>query len=150
LAEQLEMARGFELPAVVHAREAMDDCVASLSRHGFDGRRVVFHCFTGTAEEARKIADHGWRVSFTGVVTFKNSAEIAAIAQAYPVDQLMLETDSPYLSPAPVRNVRPNEPAHLAHTARFLAELRGVSVQELALQTSENARRFFQLPPVGG
>ncbi len=143
---QLSWAAKLDYPLVVHCREAYDDTEAALVEHGFEDRPVVFHCFTGTEDEARRIASNGWRISFTGIVTFKNSTELQAIARAYPDEHLMLETDSPYLSPTPVRHVRPNEPAHVAHTAQFLAKLRGVSIEELAALTSANTRAFFGLP----
>lgn len=144
-AAQLKMAGEFDLPLVIHCREAFEDCVELLEKHGFRDRRVVLHCFTGTAAEAERVAAMGWRVSFTGIVTFKNSTELQAIARDYPADQLMLETDSPFLSPVPVRHVRPNEPAHVAHVAAFLAELRGVPLAKLAAETTMNARQFFGL-----
>jgi TatD DNase family protein len=146
---QLELARGTDLPIIIHSREAHPDVVATLMRCGFEGRRVVFHCFTGTRAEADEIAAHGWRISFTGVVTFKKSQELQAIAAAYPADELMIETDSPYLSPEPIRGVRPNSPAQLVHIASFLARLRGVPVSQLALETAANTRAFFILPPQG-
>ncbi len=145
-AAQLSIAKELDLPLVVHCREAVDDAVAMLRQAGFDGRPVVFHCFTGTAPEAERIATHGWRISFTGIVTFPNAAPLQSLARQYPADRLMLETDAPYLSPVPVRSVRPNEPAHLVHTARFLAELRGESFETLASRSAENARVFFGLP----
>lgn len=142
---QLRAAADRDIPIVIHAREAHDDVERILLEHGFRHRRVVFHCFTGTSDEARRIADHGWRLSFTGIVTFKNSSALQAIARDYPAETLMIETDSPYLSPEPVRAVRPNEPAHVAHVARFLAGLRGVTVDELARRTRENTIGFFGL-----
>jgi TatD DNase family protein len=142
---QLELASPRQQPLVIHCREAIDDAIRLLVQHGYENRAVVFHCFTGTAEEAARIAAHGWRISFTGVVTFRKSVDLKEIAKAYPAEELMLETDSPYLSPEPVRNVRPNQPAHLVHTARFLAELRGVDLEALAEQTGENTRSFFNL-----
>ncbi|HEY3243016.1 MAG TPA: TatD family hydrolase [Phycisphaerae bacterium] len=141
---QLELARGTDLPIIIHSREAQADVVATLVRRGFEGRRVVFHCFTGTRAEADEIAAHGWRISFTGVVTFKKSQDLQAIAAAYPADQLMLETDSPYLSPEPVRSTRPNTPAHLAHIAAFLAALRSTSAEQLGSTTAANTRQFFR------
>jgi TatD DNase family protein len=144
-AGQLREAANVDKPVVIHCREAVDDAIAVLVEHGFSGRRVVFHCFTGTAEEAARLAGHGWRISFTGIVTFPKSNELQDIARAYPGDQLMVETDAPYLSPVPVRGKRPNEPAHVAHTARFLADLRGEVFEELAARTTENARQFFRL-----
>ncbi len=142
---QLEMAAGRHKPAIIHSREAYDDVEAMLSAHGFENRPVVFHCFTGTRSEADRISARGWRISFTGIVTFPKSTELQAIARDYPADQLMVETDSPYLSPVPVRGRKPNEPAHVAHVARFLAELRGVSHPAFVEQTRENTTRFFGL-----
>ncbi len=142
---QLELARGREKPLVIHCREALDDAVPLLVNQGFTNQPVVFHCFTGTRAEADRISEHGWRISFTGIVTFPKSGDLQEIAKVYPADRLIVETDSPYLSPVPVRGVRPNEPAHVAHVARFLAELRGISFDELAAQTSANTNRFFRL-----
>lgn len=142
---QLRAAADRDKPIVIHAREAHDDVEHILLDHGFRHRRVVFHCFTGTADEARRIADHGWRLSFTGIVTFRNSTALQNIARNYPADALMIETDSPYLSPEPVRSRRPNEPAHVAHVARFLAELRGESLVDLSRRTRENTIAFFGL-----
>ncbi len=143
--QQLERAAPFDLPVVIHCREAFQDAVPILLEQGMAGRRVVFHCFTGTAEEAALVAEHGWRISFTGIVTFNGSGWLHDLARAYPADQLMVETDSPYLSPVPVRSRRPNEPAHVAHVARFLAELRGVEYGELCDRTWDNMRAFFGL-----
>ena len=142
---QLEMAGSHDKPIIIHCREAFDDLVPMLVEFGFADRRVVFHCFTGTVGEAAVVAKHGWRISFTGIVTFRGSKELQTIAKTYPADQLMVETDSPYLSPVPVRGKTPNEPAHVAHVARFLAELRGVSYEELVEQTARNTREFFGL-----
>ncbi len=144
-ARQLQLAATRDKPLIIHGREAFDDVVAMLREHGFVNRRVVFHCFTGTRAEAERIAEHGWRLSFTGIVTFPKSDELQAIARGYPADQLMIETDSPYLSPVPVRGRRPNEPAHVAHIARFLADLRRVPYEQLAQQTAANTREFFGL-----
>ncbi|MBI4716958.1 MAG: TatD family hydrolase [Planctomycetes bacterium] len=142
-ARQLGLAAGRDKPIVIHSREALPDTVAVLREHGFQGRPVVFHCFTGNAEEAARIAAEGWRISFTGIVTFKRSTELQAIARDYPAEKLMIETDAPYLSPEPVRGRRPCEPAFVAHTARFLAALRGVDYDQLAALTSANTCSFF-------
>ena len=144
-ARQLELAGPLDLPVVIHARKALDDTIQTLVEYGYDQRRVVFHCFSGTAEEASRIAEHGWWISFTGIVTFRKSDGLKEIAKAYPPDQLMVETDAPFLSPEPVRKKHPNEPAYLTHTARFLAQLRGVSYDTLAEQTARNTRAFFNL-----
>jgi TatD DNase family protein len=142
---QLETCARADLPVVIHSREATEDTVKILRDAGFGGRRVVFHCFTGSPSELRRIRDQGWRTSFTGVVTFKNAGDIRRVAREYPADEMMIETDAPFLSPEPIRNVRPNEPAHVVHTARFLAELRGQRLEELAEQTTRNAVEFFGL-----
>lgn len=145
-ASQLQHGAKRDLPIVIHSREAMEDTVAILVEHGFANRRVVFHCFTGSADEAARVAEHGWRISFTGIVTFKNSKDLQAIARDYPAESLMVETDSPYLSPVPVRSVRPNEPAHVAHVASFLAQLRSEDEAGLIARTAANTMAFFGLP----
>ncbi len=143
---QLSAASEFDRPIIIHCREAYDDCEPILLAAGFENRRIVFHCFTGSAAEAERIAARGWRISFTGIVTFPKSTELAAIARDYPADMLMVETDSPYLSPVPVRSKRPNEPAFVAHVAKFLADLRGTSYDELVASTRANTQAFFDLP----
>ena len=141
---QLARAAGTQLPLVIHARESVADVVAMLADHGFDDRKVVFHCFTGSDNDAVLIANHGWRISFTGVVTFRKSDWLQPIARDYPADELMVETDAPYLSPEPVRKARPNEPANLIHIIRHLANLRGVDETTLAEQINKNTRAFFE------
>ncbi len=141
---QLEIAAEVNKSVVIHAREAQADVLATLAE--FPGlRNVVFHCFTGTVPEAREILDRGYWISLTGVITFKKSDELREAAKLIPDDRLMVETDSPYLAPEPVRNVRPNEPALVVHTLRKLAEVRGVSPERLAAITVANTRRFFKL-----
>ena len=142
---QLELASSRSRPLIIHCREAFDDTIPILLDKGFEGRPVVFHCFTGTSSEALLVAEHGWRISFTGIVTFPKSTWLHRIAKIYPNDALMIETDSPFLSPVPIRGKQPNEPASLLHTARFLAELRGTSIEELTEQTARNTRQFFGL-----
>ena len=132
-------------PIVVHCREAVDELLAAFNAAPFDHDRYVFHCFTGTADEARRILDFGAWISFTGVVTFKNAPEVADAAKLVPADRIMVETDSPYLSPEPVRNIKPNEPKHVVHVARFVAGLRGLTYEDFEQQVDDNARRFFGL-----
>jgi len=134
-------ARG--LPIVIHSRKSSDDVLAMLAEHGVDADRCVFHCFTGTVEEAERVVAAGAFVGFTGIVTFNNAPEVAEASDAVPMERLLIETDSPYLSPQAVRKVRPNEPKHVVHVARFLAERRGVSVEEFAGVVDGNAERLY-------
>ena len=108
--------------------------------------RFVFHCFTETPDDARKILDFGAMISFTGVVTYANASEVAESARLVPMDRIMVETDAPYLSPEPVRTQRPNEPKNVMLTAAFLADLKSIPWAEFESQVDANAKRFFRLP----
>jgi len=141
----LEIAREIGLPAVIHSREAFDETMEILDRCGGGLKGVVFHCFSGSAEQAHMVLDRGYFVSFTGVVTFKNAEVTRQAAQAVPLDRLMIETDCPYMSPEPVRSRKPNEPALMLHTAQFLAQLKGIGVDALAAATTQTATDFFGL-----
>lgn len=143
LKRQLELAAATGKPLVVHCREAQDDMVRLLLAHGFEGRAVVFHCFSGTPEEAAELRAHGWWTSFTGLITFRNAGPQREACVQTPADQLMFETDAPYLSPEPVRRMRPNQPCNLVHTVRFAADLRGEPFEQLVRQSTANAQRFF-------
>jgi TatD DNase family protein len=142
-AAQLRMAAALGRPVVVHSRNAFDETLEILDRHGEGLSGVVFHCFGGSAEQARAVVERGWHVSFTGVVTFKNAEKAREAARAVPLERLMVETDCPYMTPEPVRKQKPNEPALMVHTARFLAELKAVSAAEFAAATTATARAFF-------
>lgn len=135
-------ARATGLPLVVHTRDADADCgrilEEEISRGSF---RAVLHCYTGGRELAMKAIDLGLSISFTGILTFKNSQAIRDIAAELPADRIMVETDAPYLAPGKFRGKR-NEPSFVGETARVLAETRGVSVDEIARQTTAN---FFEL-----
>ena len=151
LEDQLAMiesaaAEGLSLPIVVHCRDAFDELLSVFRAAPLDPARYVFHCFTGGPDEARRVLDFGAWISFTGVVTFKNAPEVREAAKLVPADRLMIETDAPYLSPVPVRKTWPNEPRHVVHTARFLADLRGVGAADFEAAVDDNARRFFGLP----
>lgn len=130
-------------PVVVHCREAFDDLVPILRESGLDGSRIVFHCFTGTPADARKVLDIGAWISFTGVLTYRNAAAVRDAAALVPIDRLLVETDAPYLSPDPHRTVRPCEPWMVSLTARRLAEVKGVAWNEFHARLNDNARRFF-------
>lgn len=138
---QLELARRYHRPLVIHCREAIDDCLAILK--DYPDLPALFHCFTGHFDEARRILDAGFLLGFTGVLTFKRSDELREVARMAPADRIVLETDSPYLAPEPLRRQKVNEPALIVHTARVLAQVRGTSVEEIDRVTSENVARFF-------
>lgn len=144
----LALAIELGLPVVIHSRESEPRVCEILAEHPTLTGRVVFHCFSGDVDVTRRVLDLGAYCSFTGVVTFKKSASIQEAARYVPRDRMLVETDAPYLSPEPVRKIRPNEPALLVHTARYLAELRGESYAEFAAATTANAVRFFRLPEV--
>jgi len=139
-ARQLEVAAKVDLPVIVHTREADADTERILRAAG--GVRGVLHCFTSSPELAKAALDLGFLISFSGIVTFPNARELAENATTVPADRLLVETDCPYLSPVPHRGKR-NEPAFVLETARFLASARGIPLEELASQTSENFTRLF-------
>jgi len=145
-AAHLEMARELNLPVIIHSRNAFDETIDILDRHGEGLRGVVFHCFGGSAEQAKLLLQRGYHISFTGVVTFKNAQMAREAVAAVPLDRLMVETDCPYMSPEPVRKQKPNEPALMVHTAGLLAELKGVGLDAFSRTSAETARRFFGLP----
>jgi TatD DNase family protein len=138
------LAREVHKPLVVHVRDAHAEALEILAaeRVGEVGGQV--HCFTGTPEDARRYLDLGMHVSFTGIVTFRRSEAIQEAARQVPLDRLLIETDSPYLAPIPRRGRR-NEPAFVRHVAEFLAELRGMTLADLACATTQNARALFGL-----
>jgi len=141
---QIEAARVARKPVVVHVREAHARAAAILKDIGRGELRGVIHCYTGTAEEVTPYLDLGFLVSFAGIVTFKKALEIQRAAERVPLDRLLVETDSPYLAPVPLRG-RSNEPCNVIHTARKLAEIKRLSFEELAFQTTSNAWDLFQL-----
>jgi TatD DNase family protein len=142
---QLELARELKLPVVIHCRDAMGEVYSILSRHS-SGLTGVMHCFSGNWEEAEKFLAMGFYISIAGPVTFSKSGFLTEVAEKVPLDRLLLETDAPYLAPAPYRGKR-NEPAYLVHTARRVAEIRRLSLTELAAVTSANAARLFKCSP---
>lgn len=141
---QLDLARRFRLPLVVHTRDAEDDTRGFLDDAGRLGVTGVLHCFTGTAALARAALDVGWYVSFSGIITFKNWKD-EEVLRMVPDDRVLAESDSPYLAPVPNRGRR-NEPAWVAHTVARLAAARRTSPERLGALISTNARRLFGLP----
>jgi len=148
-AAQLEIAKALNLPVIVHCREAFDETMDILDRHGHGVRAVVFHCFSGSAEQAKIVLDKGFHISFTGVITFKNAQTARQAAKAVPLDRLMLETDSPYMSPEPMRKQKINEPALMIHTAKYLAGLKEMSLPDFAQAVTTTSKTFFGLPETG-
>ena len=132
-------------PVVIHNRKATSDVLAMIREAGLPASRFVFHCFTGDRVEVEQVLTAGAMVSFTGIVTFANAREVADASDAVPLERLMVETDSPYLTPEPHRKVRPNEPAYVVDVARFLAARRGMGFDEFVDAVDGNARRFFDL-----
>jgi TatD DNase family protein len=145
----LHIAHELNLPVVIHSRQAFDETMDILDRFiKLNGhlKGVVFHCFSGSAEQVRVILDYGFYASFTGVVTFKNAESIRKAARVVPVDKMMIETDCPYMSPEPMRKQKVNEPALMVHTAKFLAELKKMELEDFASAVTNTSKSFFDLP----
>jgi TatD DNase family protein len=149
-ARHLELGRRMDRAVVIHCRDAEADVVRMLrdayEKHG--PIRGVMHSFTGSGATAQACLAMGLHLSFAGMLTYKNAADLRAVAAKVPADRVLVETDSPYLSPVPVRGKR-NEPANVVHTAACLAGLHGVSAEEMAVRTTRNARQLFGLAEVG-
>jgi TatD DNase family protein len=141
--DHLDLALATGLPLVIHNRDADIDVRDLVLEHG--NSKGVFHCWPAGWNIAEPLLDKGYHISFTGTVTFKNNHAVHEVATRMPLDRLMLETDSPFLTPAPHRGKKPNEPRYLPHVAEFIAELRGLPVEKIAKQTTINAERFFGL-----
>jgi TatD DNase family protein len=139
----LRLAREYDLPCIIHVRDAHGDVMELLRAHG-QGLRGVFHCFSGTVAQAEEcLAFEGFMLSFAGPLT-KQGNELPEVARLAPLSRILVETDSPYLVPKPLRERR-NEPLFVKQTATRLAEIRGLSLEEIARVTSENAARLFGL-----
>lgn len=134
------------LPVVLHCREAFADLIPILKRTTLAPERFVFHCFTGGPADMRQLLDFGASVSFTGVLTYPNAAEVREAARLVPADRVMVETDAPFLPPIPHRGKRPCVPAWVVHTAKVLAEVRGVSFEAMHEQLNHNTQQFFGVP----
>jgi TatD DNase family protein len=138
---QLGLAERLELPVVIHTREAEDDTFAILAERAAN-LTVIMHCFSAPSR-LEECVERGYLCSFAGNVTYKNATDLQAAAREVPDQLLLVETDSPYLAPMPMRG-KPNEPANVSHTAEFLSELRGVRYDELDAVVEDNARRVFR------
>jgi TatD DNase family protein len=141
----IRAARATDLPLVIHTRSASADTLAILQEEGAGKVRGVFHCFTETREVAKAALALGFHISFSGILTFRNAEELRAVAAEVPLERCLIETDSPYLAPMPFRG-KTNSPAYVPYVAARLAELKGLTVAEVAEATTRNAERLFGLP----
>lgn len=139
---QLAVAKELGCAIVVHSRGAFAESVETIDRSGVEWEKVVFHCFSEGPGEMKQLMDRGGWGSFTGIITFKNAESVREAAKLQGLERLMIETDAPYLAPMPHRG-KPNEPAYLAHTAAYCAELFGVTPEVFAERTSANAKAFY-------
>ena len=140
----LQLAQSTNMPAMFHVREAHDDFIEIIDEVGLPEASGMVHCFTMGPEQARAYLDRGLMLSLPGVITFKNAATLREALAIIPLEKILIETDSPYLAPVPYRGKR-NEPAFLAATAEYIAQLLAMSVEDFAGITTKNARRFFRL-----
>jgi len=142
--EQLALAQEMDLPFIIHDREAHGETMAMLK--GWTGKRGgVIHCFSGDVTMARACLEMGFYISIAGPVTYNKSEKLQEVVRQIPLDHLLIETDAPYLAPHPNRGKR-NEPAYVAHTARQVAAIKGIPIEEVGRVTSDNARKLFSLP----
>lgn len=141
LRKHIHAAKTLNKPVIIHTRQAQDDTIHILQTEGADTVGGVMHCFTETWKMAQKAMDLNFYISFSGIVTFQNAKELKEIAKLVPLDRMLVETDAPYLAPVPYRG-KPNQPAYVKQVAEYIAQLRGISLQELAEQTTQN---FFTL-----
>ena len=139
---QMELARETGLPVIIHERDAHDDGMRIVKE--FPDVTGVFHCYSGSAEMAKQLVKMGWYIGFTGVLTFKNARKAVETAQAIPLERIVLETDCPFMAPEPFRGKR-NHPGYLYRMAERLAELRGLSVEEVHAITTENGKRLYRI-----
>lgn len=144
LIRYFKLAHETKLPLIFHCRDAFDDLLMLADTY-YKGRAAVLHCFTGTLDEAKHCLDRGWLVSMSGIVTFKKSEALREVAAYVPLDRLLIETDTPYLAPQSKRG-KSNEPSYIDETANVIAKVKGISLEDVALATTENANRFFSFP----
>lgn len=141
-AQHIALARSYRKPLIIHTRAAIDDTLDMLRAHQAHECGGVMHCFSEGYEHAKKALDLGFYISFSGVITYKNAEDLRQVAAKLPLNRLLIETDSPYLAPVPMRG-KTNQPGYLSHTATMLASIKGVSYEQLAQQTSANYMRLF-------
>ena len=140
---QLDLAEQLDLPAIVHDREAHRDSLDMVRAH--PNARGVFHCYSGGVEDAKTLVIMGWMVSFTGVITFKNARRALEVVEWLPMDRIMIETDAPYMAPEPYRGRR-NDSRYVFRMAEAIAQVKGLTAEEVGRITTENGKRFFNIP----
>ena len=139
---QMQLAKELNMPVIVHERNAHDDGMRIVKE--FPGVTGVFHCYSGSAEMARQLVNMGWYIGFTGVLTFKNARKAVETAESIPLERIVLETDCPFMAPEPFRGKR-NDPGYLYRMAERLAEIRGISVEEVCEVTTANAKALYRI-----
>ena len=139
---QMELAQELDLPVIVHEREAHQDGMDIVRQ--FPKVTGVFHCYSGSAEMAKQLVDMGWYIGFTGVLTFSNARKAIEVAQAIPLERIVIETDCPYMSPVPFRGKR-NDPSRVCFVADKLAQIRGITPEEARAITLENGKRLYRI-----
>ena len=144
----IALARRVHKPLIIHTRSAAEDTLQILETEGARDAGGVIHCFSEDRAFAKRALDLGFYLSFSGIVTFKSARAIQDVAAWAPADRVLVETDSPYLAPVPLRG-KPCEPAFVVHTGKYVAQLRGLEAAHLAALTTENARRCFRMPLAG-
>jgi TatD DNase family protein len=141
----LDIAAEIQKPVIIHTREAFDETMDILADYTGKLKDVVIHCYGGDKAQTQLVLDRGYHISFTGTVTFKRSDELREVAKMIPLDRLMIETDCPYISPAPKRGVKPNEPALMIHTAQCLADVHELELEDFAQKITKTSETFFDL-----
>jgi TatD DNase family protein len=139
---QMELARELKLPVIIHDREAHRDCLEIVKE--YPDVKGVYHCYSGSVEDAKILVKLGWMLSFTGVVTYKNARKSLEVIQWLPMDRIMIETDSPYLTPVPFRGKR-NDSGKVGLVAETIAQVKGMDVEEVIRITTENGKRLFNI-----
>jgi TatD DNase family protein len=138
----IQAAKALNKPLIIHTRCAKEDTLKIMKKERVEDIGGVLHCFTEDWDMAQRAIEMNFYISFSGIVTFKNAQTIQNVAKEVPLERMLIETDAPYLAPIPYRG-KPNEPAYIRHTAEFIANLRGISIEELAQQTSKNFELLF-------
>lgn len=142
--QHIKAAKTLKRPVIIHSRQAREDTIRIMREEKISEVGAILHCFTEDWEMAKQAIDLGCLISFSGIVTFPNAKELQEVAKKVPLESMLVETDSPYLAPVPFRG-KPNEPAYVRHVAEYIANLKGISWQEVAEQTTKNFEKLFDI-----